>query len=67
MDLIGRFIKAPDPDSLVFVRNTTEGINLVAAAWGGANLGPGDEMALASFASGRTEVITHRFFQPDRK
>jgi len=41
---IGRFIGAHDPDEIVFVRNTTEGLNLVAACWGRANLREGDEV-----------------------
>src|SRR5262249_47278357 len=41
---IGRFIGAPDPGEIVFVRNATEGLNLVAASWGRANLKPGDEI-----------------------
>jgi cysteine desulfurase/selenocysteine lyase len=40
---IARFIGAPDPRSLVFTRNATEAINLVARAWGGS-LRPGDEI-----------------------
>ena len=28
----------------MWTRGTTEAINLVAASWGGANLGPGDEV-----------------------
>ena len=31
-------------DSVVFTRNTTEAINLVASSWGRANLGAGDEV-----------------------
>ncbi|HSM14452.1 MAG TPA: cysteine desulfurase [Thermoanaerobaculia bacterium] len=31
-------------EEVVFVRGTTEAINLVAASWGGANLGEGDEI-----------------------
>src|ERR1051325_9429784 len=31
---VARFIKAPDAHSLIFTRNTTESINLVANAWG---------------------------------
>jgi cysteine desulfurase/selenocysteine lyase len=41
---IGRFIGAQDPGEIVFVRNATEGLNLVAASWGRANLKPGDEI-----------------------
>jgi cysteine desulfurase/selenocysteine lyase len=41
---IGRFVGARSPEELVFVRNTTEGLNLVAVCWGRANLKPGDEV-----------------------
>ncbi len=43
---VARFINAP-AGSLVFVRNTTEGINLVASAWGRKNVGAGDEILLS--------------------
>ena len=39
---VQRFINARSWREVVFVRNTTEAINLVAQAWGPANLGPGD-------------------------
>ncbi|HET7295435.1 MAG TPA: cysteine desulfurase [Vicinamibacteria bacterium] len=42
-----RFVNAADASEIVFVRGTTEGINLVASAWGGANLGKGDEVVLS--------------------
>ncbi|HTJ80987.1 MAG TPA: cysteine desulfurase [Polyangiaceae bacterium] len=35
-------INAPDAREIIFVRNATEAINLVAYAWGMTNLGPGD-------------------------
>ena len=35
-----------DVAEIVFVRGTTEGINLVAGSWGTANVGPGDEIVL---------------------
>jgi cysteine desulfurase / selenocysteine lyase len=35
-------VNAPDAREIVFVRNATEAINLVAYAWGMSNLGPGD-------------------------
>src|SRR2546423_11303361 len=34
---IARFIGVRDADRVIFVRGTTEGLNLVATAWGGAN------------------------------
>ncbi len=35
-----------DVAEIIFVRGTTEGINLVAGSWGAANVGPGDEIVL---------------------
>ncbi len=43
---LARFIGAGDPSEVVFVRGTTEGINLVASAWGDQNLVEGDEILL---------------------
>jgi cysteine desulfurase / selenocysteine lyase len=40
------FIGAADPLEVIFTRGTTEAINLVATAWGGAHLQPGDEVLL---------------------
>ncbi len=39
---VARFIGAPSEREVVFVRNATEAINLVAYSWGRSNLGPGD-------------------------
>src|SRR3989338_3480498 len=41
-----RFLNAPSSRSIVFTRNATEAINLVANAWGRANLKPGDQILL---------------------
>lgn len=41
---VAEFIGAGDAGEVVFTRGTTEGLNLVASAWGGANLKPGDEI-----------------------
>jgi cysteine desulfurase/selenocysteine lyase len=40
------FLNAQDPDEVVWVRGTTEGINLVASAWARPRLRPGDELLL---------------------
>ena len=44
---IAGFLGAKNPAEIVFVRGTTEGINLVASSWGRANLGPGDEVVIS--------------------
>lgn len=44
---IARFINARSPREIIFTRNTTESINLVANAWGRANLKPGDRILLS--------------------
>ena len=41
---IARFIGSPGSENLIYVRNTTEGINLVANTWARANVNDGDEI-----------------------
>jgi cysteine desulfurase/selenocysteine lyase len=43
---LAQFIGASRSEEVIFVRNTTEAINLVAQSWGGANLREGDEILL---------------------
>jgi cysteine desulfurase / selenocysteine lyase len=43
---VARFINAPDSHEIVFTRNATEAINLVAYAWGRQNIGRGDAIVL---------------------
>jgi cysteine desulfurase/selenocysteine lyase len=43
---VADFINAPGPSEVIFVRGTTEGINLVASSWGGSRLAKGDEVVL---------------------
>ncbi len=44
---VRQFVNARSEREIVFVRGATEGINLVAEAWGRANLEPGDEIILS--------------------
>ena len=44
---IVKFINAKAPSEVVFVRGTTEAINLVAYSWGLDNLGEGDEVLVS--------------------
>jgi cysteine desulfurase/selenocysteine lyase len=43
---VARFLNAASADEIVFTRNTTEAINLVAHSWGRKNLKAGDEIVL---------------------
>jgi cysteine desulfurase / selenocysteine lyase len=45
-DKVRRFIGASSPNEVIFVRGTTEGINLVAQAWGRRNVKAGDEIVI---------------------
>ncbi|MGH9280618.1 MAG: SufS family cysteine desulfurase [Acidimicrobiales bacterium] len=54
---VARFIGAPSPRGVIFTKNATEAINLVAQAWGRANLAAGDIVLL-------TEMEHHANFVP---
>jgi cysteine desulfurase / selenocysteine lyase len=54
---IARFVNAPSKRELIFTRNATEGLNLVAYAYGLARLGPGDVVVV-------TELEHHSNFVP---
>jgi cysteine desulfurase / selenocysteine lyase len=43
---VARFVNAAHADEVVFTKNATESLNLVARSWGGANLGRGDVVVL---------------------
>jgi cysteine desulfurase/selenocysteine lyase len=45
---VRRFLNAPTAREIVFVRGTTEAINLVAASFGRARVGPGDEILITA-------------------
>jgi cysteine desulfurase / selenocysteine lyase len=44
---VAAFVNAPSPREIVFTRNATESLNLVAYAWGLATLGPGDVVVVS--------------------
>ncbi|MFP4343374.1 MAG: SufS family cysteine desulfurase [Anaerolineales bacterium] len=56
-DRIARFIHAPSSAEVIFVRNATEALNLVAYTWGRSNIGAGDRIVL-------TEMEHHSNFVP---
>jgi len=54
---VRELLNAPDVREVIFVRNATEALNLVAYSWGGNNLGPGDAVIV-------TELEHHSNFVP---
>lgn len=46
--IVARFIGARGPETIIFTRNTTESINLVAQSWGNATLQADDEIILTA-------------------
>ncbi|MCK7574936.1 MAG: cysteine desulfurase [Chromatiales bacterium] len=44
---VARFLGASSPEEIVFVRGTTEAINLVAQSWGRQHIGEGDEIIVS--------------------
>jgi cysteine desulfurase / selenocysteine lyase len=56
-DKVAAFINAPASREVIFVRGATEGLNLVAYAWGLNNIGPGDLVVV-------TELEHHSNFVP---
>ncbi len=61
---VARFIGAPEARSLVFTRNTTEAINLVATSWGRTNLRAGDEIVV-SVAEHHANLVPWHFLKRD--
>jgi cysteine desulfurase/selenocysteine lyase len=45
---VSRFLHADDPREIIFVRGTTEAINLVAHSYGRTHVGPGDEVIVTA-------------------
>jgi cysteine desulfurase/selenocysteine lyase len=56
-DKVRVFVNAPSAKEIIFTRNATEALNLVAYAWGWDNLGPGDTVVV-------TELEHHANFVP---
>ncbi len=46
-EITSKFINAPESKEIIFTRNATEAINLVARSWGESKLKPGDEVLLS--------------------
>lgn len=60
---VSRFIGAKHPNQLIFVRNTTEAINLVAFSWGLSQLKSGDEVIVTELEHHSNLVTWQRVCQ----
>lgn len=62
---VARFIGAASADEIVFTKNATEALNLVAYAWGRANLGPGDAIVLTHMEH-HSNIVPWQILAADR-
>lgn len=63
---ITKFINAPSFRNIVFVRNTTEAINLIAYAWARKFIGEGDEILLTEMEH-HSNLIPWQFISKEKK
>ena len=56
---VASFVNARDADEIVFVKNATEALNLVAQSWGGAHLSAGDVVVLTEMEHHANVVPWH--------
>ncbi len=62
---IARFINAPSAHQVIYTRNTTESINLVAYSWARANLKSGDLVILTEMEH-HSNLVPWQILQADR-
>ncbi|MGE0879011.1 MAG: SufS family cysteine desulfurase [Acidimicrobiia bacterium] len=62
---VRRFINAPSEVEVVFTKNATEGLNLVAASWGRANLQQGDVVVLTHMEH-HANIVPWQMLQAER-
>lgn len=62
---VRRFLNAPSKDQIIFTRNATEAINLVAQSFGGMMIGEGDEIVL-SILEHHSNIVPWHFHRERR-
>ena len=60
-----KFINAPSPSEIIFVRGTTEGINLVAQTYGRAQIHAGDEVIVTDMEH-HSDIVPWQLLCEDR-
>jgi cysteine desulfurase/selenocysteine lyase len=64
-ETVRAFLNAPSAEEIIFTRSSTEGINLVAASYGGMVLGEGDEVVL-SIMEHHSNIVPWHFHRERR-
>jgi cysteine desulfurase/selenocysteine lyase len=64
-DKVASFVGAASSREIVFTKNVTEALNLVARSWGGANLGPGDAILLTQLEH-HSNIVPWQILQAER-
>ena len=64
-ETVRRFLNAPSIEEIIFTRNATEAINLVAASFGGMVIGEGDEIVL-SIMEHHSNIVPWHFHRERR-
>src|SRR6201999_331929 len=59
---VAKFLNARRPEEIIFTRNVTEAINLVAYSWGEPNIGEGDEI-VASIMEHHSNIVPWHFLR----
>ncbi len=60
-----RFLGAAEPAEIVFTRNITEALNLIAHSWGRRHVGPGDEI-LTTEMEHHSDLVPWQFLAQER-
>ncbi len=64
-ETVRRFLNAPSTDEIIFTRNATEAINLVASSYGAMAIGEGDEIVL-SIMEHHSNIVPWHFHRERR-
>ncbi len=64
-ETVRRFLNAPSTEEIIFTRNATEAINLVAQSFGGMAIGEGDEIML-SILEHHSNIVPWHFHRERR-
>ena len=64
-ETVRAFLNAPSTDNIIFTRNATDAINLVASSFGGMRIGEGDEIVLSIMEHHSNIVPWHFHREPN--